>query len=445
FASRLAADNSSGFRVQNGGPSSTVRRTMAEIGTKGGAARGLMKALGWRVRLPLANLLRIIPFAAAMVLMMVLWGACGDGLFPEVTSSSSSSGTGTPTPGSGSFFYVTNYAAGNVSEFHRNPSSGALSSFATIAAGAKNGPIGLAMATPTTPYLYVASSASNATYQYAINSSGGGLSVIGTGHIAAGAAPQWVAVTPSGAYAYTTNFGTNNTNGSISQYTIDSSTGALTANTPSTVTASIVHPAGAVATDSFVFVTDQGNEDIVTYSINSNGALQLPSEIDLGAGSIPGPIYIDASTQYVYATDTALGLVYAFAISGSGLSFLGSYTAAGSGTNVSMGLATVITSDSIEYLYVANEATNSISQFLVTDGVGTLTPITTYTTGNLESPTGAAAVTDSTSGNSYLYVTNQANGTISIFSIDPLSGDLTFDNTVSTGASSQPMFPLIAF
>ena len=75
-----------------------------------------------------------------------------------------------------------------------------------------------------------------------------------------------------------------------------------------------------------------------------------------------------------------------------------------------------------------------------------MTLIANYTIGNLDSPTGAAAVTDPTSENTFLYITNQGNGTISIFLIDAVSGALSFVETVSTGSiTSQPLFPLIAY
>ena len=69
-------------------------------------------------------ILRLVPFAATMVLMVILWDACGGGSLFSASSSSSATSTGTPTPGSGSFLYVTNFAAGNVIAYHRNPKTG---------------------------------------------------------------------------------------------------------------------------------------------------------------------------------------------------------------------------------------------------------------------------------------------------------------------------------
>jgi len=389
--------------------------------------------------------------------MVILWDACGGGsLFSASSSSSATGGTGTPTPGSGSFLYVTNFAAGDVIAYHRNPKTGGITSSTNAAAGPTNGPVGLGTASNGIPFLYVANSAANAIYQYSINLATGALTALGTSNIIAGNNPQWIALTPAGGFAYASNFGTLGVtgSGSISLYTVDLTTGELAPNSPSLITASIVNPlgltVGAFESSPFLYVTDQGADDIVSYLINStNGSLQTESSVPLGVGGLPGPVILDASGDFVYATDTALGLVYPFQQTATGLTLIspGSYISATAGTNASVGLTSVITSPADnEYLFVANEASNSITEFQVTSGTGTLTLIANYTIGKLDDPTGVAAVTDATSGNSYLYATNQGNGTVSIFSIDPSSGALSFLTTVSTGASgNQPMFPLIAY
>lgn len=428
---------------------------MADSGKTGGADQAAVNGMGWRVRMALAAILRLVPFVATMVLMVILWDACGGGSLFSASSSSSATSTGTPTPGSGSFLYVTNFAAGNVIAYHRNPKTGGITSSTNVAAGPINGPVGLGTASNGIPFLYVANSAANAIYQYSINLSTGALTALSTSNITAGNNPQWIALNPEGNFAYSSNFGTLGVpgSGSISLFTVDSTTGELAPNSPSLITASIVNPSGltvgAFESSPFLYVTDQGADDIVSYLINStNGSLQTENSVSLGVGGLPGPVILDASNDFVYATDTALGLVYPFQQTATGLALIspGSYSSATPGSNASVGLTSVITSSSNEYLFVANEASNSITEFQVAPGVGTLTLITSYTIGNLDDPTGVAAVTDATSLNSYLYAANQGNGTVSIFSINPDNGALTFLTTVSTGASgNQPMFPLIAF
>ncbi len=72
------------------------------------------------------------------------------------------------------------------------------------------------------PFPYVTNSGSNDVSMYAIGSTTGSLTLIGT--IAAGlSSPTGIAIHPSGKFAYATNSGSND----VSMYSIDSATGAL--------------------------------------------------------------------------------------------------------------------------------------------------------------------------------------------------------------------------
>ena len=80
-------------------------------------------------------------------------------------------------------------------------------------------------------------------------------------------------VTPNGAYLYSANYGS----GSVSAYSIDPSTGALTPVAGSPFAAQS-HPRGAALdpTGSFLYVTNEGSNSITEYAISpSTGALTL--------------------------------------------------------------------------------------------------------------------------------------------------------------------------
>ena len=103
---------------------------------------------------------------------------------------------------------------------------------------------------------------------YTINSTTGALT--STGMIAAGAGPDSVAVDPAGKFAYVTNFESND----VSMYTIDATTGALASigtiaagTSPDSVA---VDPAGK-----FAYVTNSGANDVSMYSIGATGTLTL--------------------------------------------------------------------------------------------------------------------------------------------------------------------------
>ena len=76
-------------------------------------------------------------------------------------------------------------------------------------------------------FAYVANQGSGNVSAYAIDTSTGALSEVAGSPFAAGIGPESISVHPSGKFAYVANFGSANVSGSVSAYTIDASTGAL--------------------------------------------------------------------------------------------------------------------------------------------------------------------------------------------------------------------------
>lgn len=399
------------------------------------AAKGVARrqpASPWAMRA-----VRILPILSSILVMAALGGSCGDSIFPKVTSSPAA--TTTPTPGIGAFVYLTNFNDAKVSKFSRNRTTGALGTPTTVKAGAIQGPIGLAVA-PSGNALYVANAADNKLHEFGINSTSGTLSPIGSGVIAAGSAPRMVAINPSGSFAYATNF----LGGSISEYLVNTATGALGAN--GAVTFGVTQPYGAIATDSFLYVSDTSLGAILSYAINSDGTLAVPPSsipsVTVGIGT-PGPMAIDPTAQFVFVSDITQGVVSVFRAGGGALTFVSSAVTSAPGTPA-MGLAYVTTPSSNNFVYVANQTAvpNSVSIFSFNSTLGTLTLLGAVTTGS--KPTGVAA---NPSGN-FLYVTNQGDGTVTQFTINPTSGALTLPVTVNTenpaNPTSAPLFIAIA-
>jgi 6-phosphogluconolactonase (cycloisomerase 2 family) len=364
--------------------------------------------------------------------MAAAGGACGRSVFPKVTANPAA--TSTPTPGVGAFVYLTNFNDAKVSKFSRNRTTGALGTPATVKTGAIQGPLGLAVA-PSGNALYAANAADNAVHEFGINSTSGALSPIGSGVIVAGTAPRQVAITPSGSFAYASNF----LGGSISEYSANTATGALAAN--GAVTNGVTQPYGAIATDSFLYVSDTSLGAMLSYAINSDGTLAVPpasiASVSVGTGT-PGPMAIDPTRQFVFVSDITQGVVSVFRASGGALTFVSSAPTSAPGTPA-MGLA-YVTTPSNNFVYVANQTAvpNSVSIFSFNSTLGSLTLIGAVTTGS--KPTGVVA---DPSG-SFLYVTNQGDATVTQFTINPTSGGLTSPVTVNTenpaNSSSGPLF-----
>jgi 6-phosphogluconolactonase len=389
-------------------------------------------------RLRLVRALRWVPTVAALGLSIALIGACGDSIYPRVSDSATATPTITTSPTTGNFLYSSNFGDGKVARFTRNISSGTLTFNGLTAAGAVKGPTGIANGL-NAQFLYVTNPANNNVRQFKITSSSGALTPIGTGAIATGKAPQWIAVTPNAQFAYVTNFGA----GTISEYTVNASSGALTAN--GTFTSNkLKAPVAAVASTSWLYVTDSTNGTIVSFPINPDGTLAAGTATSLGSGTTPGPVIMDPTGKYVYVTDESVGAVYFLTVGTGVLTFAaGPYQSSSAGEG-GLALATNTTSGTLfpSFLYVANQMSSppSISLFLVNTDGSLSTPPTVFpdtTLALLNLPTGL--VVDPT--NAYLYVANQGNGTVTQLSITTVTGALTSPVAVSTGsATSKPLF-----
>lgn len=337
-------------------------------------------------------------------------GACGRGIFSGNSSGSSSGGGGSTTVRS---VYVTNFADGKVAALAN--SIGTLSSPATIAAGAAGGPLGLALTPPgsTLPIaLYVANPADNTIHEFAVSSTGN-LSALAT--IAAGTQPQQIAVDPTGSFAYAINAG-----GSISEYLINSASGQLSANAPSSITTALTTPVSAVASGAYLYVTDPsaGAGLALTFNI-VNGLLSFSSGVATG-GTNPGPIVaLSASggSTWVFVADATTGVVSVFQVQGGALSLFGTIsTGAGAA-----GLAFTNPAGGNAFLFVANPALNSVASFSFNTVTGVLAALA-VTTG-FNTPIGLAV--DNPANPTTLFVTNNSNGTVATLAINASTGALT--------------------
>ncbi len=209
-------------------------------------------------------------FAAVMILAGVVFTAsCGNGLYPEVTSSRTPTATPTQAAG-GAFLYVTNYADGTISEFSRNLTTGALTLIGTVSAGSKNGPKGIAI-DPSNRYLYATNFKDGTVLEFNINGTTGALTAIGAGSVSDGAnsGPEQIAISPSGNFLWVTDFKAS----TITIWTITS--GALGSKATFSG-AGMVGPFGLAinSAGTILFMSDYAQGVIYALSVNtSTGAL----------------------------------------------------------------------------------------------------------------------------------------------------------------------------
>jgi YVTN family beta-propeller protein len=208
---------------------------------------------------------------------------------------------------------------------------------------------------------------SSSVSMYTVNSTSGALTSVGT--IVAGTGPTSVAVDPTGKFVYVANFGSND----VSTYTIDATTGALasvgTIPAGTQPVSFVEDPVG-----NFAYVANFGSNDISTYTINATTGA-LTSIGTMAAGTGPISMVVDPSGKFAYVT---------------------------------------------------NFNSNDISMYTINVTTGALTPIGPTATG--PSPTSIAI---HPSGK-FAYVTSSASNDVSIYSIDGVTGVLTLIGTIGT-------------
>lgn len=177
---------------------------------------------------------------------------------------------------------------------------------------------------------------------------------------------------------------------------------------------------------------------VFAFAIGSGGALTpLNGGMPFSAGSHPSGMASDASSSYLYVTDSANSAVLGFSVaSGSPVPLANSpYLAGGSPSSV-------VVDPTYPYVYVANAQDSTVSEYSMNSGV--LTSLGTMATGLQP-----VAIGIDPSTNHFLYTLNflgsSINGNISGFELNPTNGELFVSmhspfksNALPTSAAAIP-------
>ncbi len=239
-------------------------------------------------------------------------------LVPAGTVAAGTSPRSVTVDPTGKYAYVTNYGSCTVLVYTIDPASGALTAAGTIAA--RSGPMSISIAAGssavkyTPKAAYVANAGSNSVSQYTIGTSGA-LTPMTLATVATGTSPHSVIVDPSGKFAYVANYNSNN----VSAYTIDPVTRALTpaGGSPfaagTSPTAVSIDPSGR-----FVYVSNYGWPSfgsVSAYTVNAlTGALTAIAGSPFGAGNGSSSLDVDPSGRFVYVTNLLNDTITAFSI-----------------------------------------------------------------------------------------------------------------------------------
>jgi len=290
---------------------------------------------------------------------------------------------------------------------------------------------------PSGKFVYVANKTDNTVSGFQLDTASGALSQIDMDGVTSGiqpamtgGSPSAAVVDPSGKFLYVAN----STDNSISGYTIDTTSGALTSMGSATPLGIVGASPKVLATDplgKFLYVANNGTDNVSAFTINATtGALTAVAGSPFAAGTAPADIAIDNAGKYLYAANQGSDNVSAFTINAT----TGALTAvAGSPFSAGTGSAPVAVSANPAgtFAYVANQNGNNIAIFPIDTTSGALGSATFKAT---EAGQSAARV-DFSGG--YLYVANSTDQVVRTYRISSYSGGLSLMSAART--RTQPV------
>ena len=197
----------------------------------------------------------------------------------------------------------------------------------------------------------------------------------------------------------------------VTPFTIDLSTGRLSANGKGTATGSTPSAMVMSSSGKVLFVANKGDNSITSYSINSDGTLAAGSTAQCSTGVSPVNMATDSSGKFLFVAYLGSQLdpnqpsaICVFSISNTGLNQASVATFA----VPSPGPSGVAVTPDAKFLYVSNRFDNSVTQYNV-DGSGNLTSFASFGSGT--TPAGMALATAKNS--TFLYVANTGSNNVS--------------------------------
>jgi 6-phosphogluconolactonase len=270
-------------------------------------------------------------------------------------------------------------------------------------------------------FAYVANRGSNNVSAYSVDATTGALTAIAGSPFAAGKLPVAIAVDSTGSYAYIAN----QTDATISAFTIDRTSGVLTEVIGSPFATGSAPTSVAIDSSSgFLYVTNSGANTVSAYAITPvSGVLTAITGSPFATGTSPAAVTLNPSAFTAYVANQADGTVSEFATDAGALTpFIGSPFAVG------MDPRALSSDPSGQYLYIANGTSNTLSAF---SGISAITG-SPYLTGTMP----ASVAVDPL--DNFVYVANQGSNNISAFALDSATGALTAVAGSPFAAGTEP-------
>jgi DNA-binding beta-propeller fold protein YncE len=339
---------------------------------------------------------------------------------------------------SGKFAYVANEGCGNstfgnVSMYTINPTTGVLTPIGPPASSDDEGASAVAVS-PAGKFAYVTNWGEGDTIgsisAYTVNATTGALTLTARTEAPCGpppspgsCAPWSIGVEPLGRFAYVANEGGFSPT-SISMYTIDATTGALTSigmiAAEGRAIAVTVDQSGKFAYVASWSEPPGASGKVSTYSMNATtGALTPVGTIS--AGIDPVSVAVDRAGEFAYVANSGSNNVSMLSVNASmgALTYIGTITAGVSPTSIAI-------DPSGHFAYVTNSGSNNVSTYSINATTGIMT-----STGVITAGTNPASVVVDPTGK-FAYVANSGSNNLSVYSIDAGTGALTLIATIGT-------------
>ncbi len=336
---------------------------------------------------------------------------------------------------SANFAYVPNAGDGTLSAFSVNSSTGAL----TVLSGSPiavpgSGELYEAKIAPSGKFLYVVDDSSpGKVYAFSIAQSDGSLTAVTGSPFAAGDGSQSLAFDAAGTHLYVANYDGN----TISAYSLDTSTGALTplANSPYAVSGTDPQPSQIVTAGNYLYVADFGTNSVQVFSIDAGtgeltqGVTGAPFATDTG----PVSLAVDPSGSVLYTANAGQtqASISAFKINSS----TGVLTAV-TGNPLTLPVTQYISIDPHgKFLFVTEAAGVAVYPIDTSTGtLGTAVAGSPFATGSLPYSVSVDPM------DQFVYVGNDGSANVSEFTLNSTTGVLTAIAGSPVPAGSNPDF-----
>jgi len=323
--------------------------------------------------------------------------------------------------------YVTLPSSNAIAGYYVEDSSGSLSPMPKGPYTGGSGPSSVVVH-PSNKFVYASNAVENTISLFTVDQSSGALTEA-LPRTPTGAQPLNLAINSGGSLLFSSNTGGN----SISVFSIDSSTGVLTQVSGSPVTtfspsSILLSPSGST-----LYVANSNSSEISAFTVSSAGTLTPVVGSPYPAGANPGGLAIDPCGKFLYAANRNDTTFSAYTITSSGALI----RMLGSPFQLTLGTITISTSTPVsmaidlsgKFLYAV--AVNPLNIYGYTIDASSGLPATITGSPFASTGTGPGCAVPDTKGE-FLFVCDQTSNSITLFDIDATTGALTSPGSTST-------------